>query len=110
MIESLLFFTMQLCVVAGSGYDCDWDLKVYDTFSLESKCPKSKINDTYTLGCADYAKREIRVSWDGMSQEGYFGMNILWHEITHAHLYSDCMAKLLDHWKCYKYSYFHPEV
>ncbi len=98
---------MQLCVIAGSGYDCDWKLITTSQESVDNVCPKSKVEGYHTSGCADVIKKRVIVHEASMQALDYYGMIILWHEITHAYLYSDCYVKLNDHWKCYDYSYWH---
>ncbi len=111
MIEFLLFFTMQICVIAGSGYDCDWKLIITSYDSVEKYCPLPPIefgDSVHTDGCADFAKRTLIVHKAHMGDPGYYGMNVLWHEIRHAYLYSDCMVQLFtNHFKCTNYADWH---
>jgi len=107
MIDTL-FFIMPLCVIALSGYDCDWDLIVTSYDSVEAYCPSSSVNNTWTVGCADFADKRIVVLESQMDKEGYDGMNNLWHEIKHAHLYSECMRQwFVSHFKCALYADWH---
>ena len=98
---------MQICVIAGSGYDCNWELITTSQDSVDAYCPKATIENMTTQGCTDIAKRRIIVHDSQKAELDYLGMIILWHEITHAHLYSECIAKLIGHWQCYEYAYFH---
>ena len=103
----LLFFTMQLCVIAGSGYDCNWELITTSQDSVDAYCPKAPLEGYTTQGCTDLAKRRVIVHDAQKAELDYLGWIVLWHEIMHAHLYSDCYAKLNDHWQCYEFAYFH---
>ena len=107
MIDILLFFTMQLCVIAGSGYDCGWELIITSIDSIEAYCPEATVEGYTTKGCADINKRRVLVHRGTMANTDFYGMNILWHEIMHAHLFSDCFAKLNEYWECYDFAYFH---
>jgi len=82
---------MQICVIAGSGYDCDWELRVTSFDSVEAYCPQTNIQYTHADGCADFAERKLIVHRTHMSEDDYYGMNVLWHEIRHATLYSECI-------------------
>jgi len=100
---------MQLCVIAGSGYDCDWELITTSRDSVDAYCPEATVEGMITEGCTDIVKRKVIVHDSQKAELDYLGMIILWHEITHAYLYSDCFAKLNDHWQCYEFAYFHEE-
>lgn len=99
---------MQICVIAGSGYDCDWKLVVTSYDSVEAYCPQTTIEYTHADGCADFAERKLIVHRTHMADDDYYGMNVLWHEIRHATLYSECMIqKFVTHFKCTEYAIWH---
>jgi len=99
---------MQLCVIALADYDCSWELIATSYDSVEAYCPLSPVNNTITVGCTDFAEKRIIVLRIMMDDEGYDGMIILWHEIRHAHLYSECMVQLfVNHFKCAQYADWH---
>jgi len=99
---------MQICVIAGSGYDCDWELITTSRDSVDAYCPKATIEGMTTEGCANILDRRIVVHDSQKAEIDYLGMIILWHEIQHAHLFSDCYAKINSYWQCYEFAYFHP--
>jgi len=108
MIETLFFFTMKLCVIALVDYDCSWELVATSYDSVEAYCPLSPVNNTITVGCTDFAEKRIVIIRSLMYQEGYDGMNNLWHEIRHAHLYSECMRQMfVSHFMCADYAIWH---
>jgi len=102
---------MKLCVIALSGYDCDWKLIITSYDSVEKYCPLPPIefrDSVHTDGCADFDKRRIIVHRIHMADNDYFGMNVLWHEIRHATLYSECIVqKFITHFKCAEYADWH---
>ena len=98
---------MQLCVIAGSGYDCDWELITTSQDSIDAYCPKTTVEGYTTKGCADIAKRRVLVNDNHKKETDFYGMIILWHEIMHAHLFSECFDKLNDYWECYDFANFH---
>lgn len=99
---------MNFCVLALDEYDCSWRLVVTSNDSVKAYCPLSPIPNTHTVGCTDFSTKRIILLRGEMSDVGYDGMIILWHEIKHARLYEECMRQdFVTHFKCATYADWH---
>ena len=101
---------LPLCVIAGEGYDCEWTMMITNTNFVNDQCFAPYHNVTEIAGCVNFDDRIVLVAWFYMDKKGSDGMNVLWHEIRHAMLYSDCMAVgYKHHWSCGNYADWHTD-
>jgi len=99
---------MNVCVIIGSGYDCSWQIVATSNYSVNVYCPDSVIEGTLTLACTDFAAKRSVIDINRINEIGYDGMPILWHELKHMRLYSECMNQFaVTHFKCAEYASWH---
>ena len=99
---------MQVCVSIAGGYDCDWTLELTDYETMYDYCWRPYRSENVG-GCTHYHDRRIVIYAPIVDAVGIDGMNVLDHELKHARLYSDCMAKHfhITIQKCYNQADWH---